>query len=66
MCEGKEDLLIRRWEAMIIPQLTAVAVKEKRDIASLTEGMNGLTDGMLADISCIFTLFAGIVANVLI
>lgn len=51
---------------MIIPQLTAVAVKEKRDIASLTEGMNGLTDGMLADISCIFTLFAGIVANVLI
>ncbi|KAK0142964.1 hypothetical protein N1851_018921 [Merluccius polli] len=43
LCEGKGDLFMRRWEAVIIPQLTAVAVKEKH-IASLTEGMDGLID----------------------
>lgn len=55
MCEGKGDLFIRKWEAIIIPQLMDVAVKEKSEIASLTEGMNDLTDGTLSDIFSILT-----------
>lgn len=47
MHEGKGDLFLRRWEASIMPKLKAVATKEKGNVASLVEGMEEQTDGML-------------------
>lgn len=50
ICEGKGDLFIRRWDAIIIPHLIDVALKEKSEIAALVQGVTDLTDGMFSHI----------------